>query len=76
MVDRVAARIVVIYSVDKGWQLEHIYVKSEFLHEDYLYEKPVYIREAARSDGTYKHGKPVGILILTYMGTRQGHITT
>lgn len=43
--------------------LEHLDVRSAFLHEDYLYEKPVYIREAAKADGTYKHGRTIGFLI-------------
>lgn len=43
MVDRIAARMVISYSVDQGWTPEHLDVKSSFLHEDYLYDNPVYI---------------------------------
>lgn len=72
MVDRIAARMVVRYTVDKGWHIDHIDVKSAFLHGDYLYNKSVYIREVARSDRTYKHGKTVRILILNLYGNPTG----
>lgn len=62
------ARMVVSYSVDKGWTLEHIDMKSAFLYGEYKYSKPVIIREAARSDGTYKYGNTVGVLMRNLFG--------
>lgn len=70
MVDRVAARMVINYCLDKGWTLENIDTKSAFLHEDHLYHKPVYIREPA--DGTYKHGKTMGIQKWNFHGSPSG----
>lgn len=54
MVDNMAARIVISHSVEYDWQLEHLDVKSAFLHEDYRYGKPLYLREMARADGLYR----------------------
>lgn len=72
MVDSIAARMVISYSVDRGWKLEHLDVQSEFLYEDYFYGKPVYIREASRADGTYKNGKTVGMLKRNLYGNPSG----
>lgn len=72
MVDRIAARMIISYSADRGWKLEHLDVKSAFLHEDYGYHKPVYIKEPARADGRYKHGRTVGILIRNLCGNPSG----
>lgn len=72
MVDCIAARMVIGYSVDKGWTLEHIDVKSALLHEDYMYHKPVNMREDAREDGPYNHGKTIGILIWSLYGNTSG----
>lgn len=41
MVDRMAARTVLVHSVEHGWNLEHLDVKSAFLHEEYRFGKPV-----------------------------------
>lgn len=53
IVDRMAAWMVISHSFERGWSLEHLDVRSEFLHEEYRYGKPVYIREMPRADGTY-----------------------
>lgn len=63
MVDLIAVLMVISYTVNKVWTLEHFDVKSAFLHENHLYHKPVCIREAARAYGTFKNGKTIGILI-------------
>lgn len=68
MVDKMAARMVIGHNVVYGWQLEHLDVKSAFLHAEYRYGKPVYLREMARADGTFRHGKTVGILMLNLYG--------
>lgn len=72
MVDRIAARMVICHNFQHGWWLEHFDVKSAFLHEKYRYHKPVYIREMARADGSYKHGNTVGILRLNLYGNPSG----
>lgn len=72
MVDRIAARMIISYSVGQRRTLEHLDVRSAFLHEDYTYEKPVYIREAARADGTFKNGKMVGIPVRNLYGNPSG----
>lgn len=68
MVDKMAARMILTHNVEHGWHLEHLDVKSAFLHEKYRYGKPVYLREMARTDGTYKHGNTIGILRLNIYG--------
>lgn len=72
MVDRMAGRMVISHSVEQGWQLEHLDVRSAFLHEEYKYGKPVYIRETPRAGGTYKHGETIGILRLNLYGSPSG----
>lgn len=73
----VAARIVLSPSVRKncifeGWLLEHFDIRNAFLHERYAYHRPVYIKEMARSDGTYKHGITVWIQQFNLYGNQTG----
>lgn len=42
--------------------MEHIDIKGAFLHDIYGYHNPVYIKEMARVDGSYKHGGTINIL--------------
>lgn len=72
MVDRIAARMVISHNVENGWVLEHLDVKSAFLHEKYRYRKPVWVREMARADGSYKHGRTIGLLKLNLYGNPSG----
>lgn len=72
MVVRVAARMVASHSVKEGWHVGHFDMTSAFLHEEYKYPKPVYIREMAREDGFYKHGNTVGVLMLNLYGNPSG----
>lgn len=72
MVDRMAARMVIAHSVEHGWRLEHLDVRSAFLHEEYRYGKPVYVREMPRADGSYKHGGTIGLLRLNLYGNPSG----
>lgn len=64
MVNRVAVRIVLKYSVQNGWLLEHMDIHSAFINERYKFEQPVYIMKPPRADGSYKHGRTTGILEL------------
>lgn len=72
MVDRMAVRMVIAHSVENGWTLEHVDVRSAFLHEEYKYVKPVCIKEMPRADGTFKHGGTVGFLRLNLYGNPSG----
>lgn len=72
MVDRVAARMVIAHVVKNGWTLEHMDIHSAFINEKYKYTKPVYIREPARADGSFKYGKTTGILELNLYGNPSG----
>lgn len=72
MVERMAVRIVIRYSIEGNWILEHMDVTSEFLHEMYRFHKPVYVREMARADGKYKHGNTIGILVKNLYGNPPG----
>ena len=69
MVERAAARMVIIHSVNYRWKLEHFDIKSSFLQEKIRFAQPVYLKEMTRADVTYKHGKTVGRLIQNIYGT-------
>lgn len=72
MVDRCATRMFVVHSVEKGWPMERFDIHSAFLHENYGYKKQVLIREMAKANGTFKHGKKVGILVKNQYGNPSG----
>lgn len=62
MIDRVSVRMII------GWTLEHFDITSAFLHERYKFHKPVYIKETASVDGTYKHVNTIVKLVLNLYG--------
>lgn len=72
MVHRGAARMAIRWRVDRGWTLEHIDVKRNFLNEEYAYYKPFFIREGARAYGTYRDGKTIGIILRNLYGNPSG----
>lgn len=41
MVQRIAARMVISHSIQNDWILEHLDIKSAFLHEDYKLDQRV-----------------------------------
>lgn len=72
MVDKMAARMVISHNVEHGWILDHLDVKSGFLHETYRYSNPDYVRELVMANGSYKHGNTVGVLHLNLYGNLSG----
>lgn len=67
-----AVRMVIAYKIENGWTLMVLNVKNAIFHETYKYPSPLFIREAPRDDGTYKHGWTIGFLILNLYGNRSG----
>lgn len=72
VMDRIAALLVICYSVERGWALEHFDIKSAFLHEIYKHQKPVNIKEMPRADGIYKNGNTIAVLELNLYGNPTG----
>lgn len=72
LMDRMAARMILSHCFDHGWVLEHLDVKSTFLHEEYKYKNQVFIREPQRADGTYKHGNTIEVLRQNLYGNPSG----
>lgn len=66
MVENMATRIGLSHSVENGWKLGHLDVKSAFLNEEYRCSEPVYLPEIARADDSYLHGITVGVLRLNF----------
>lgn len=62
MIGRMAARMVITYSVEKAYILEHKASKSSTLHDKYRHTKPVYRREMAGADGLYSLVGTIGTL--------------
>lgn len=72
MVGRVAFHMVNSHNAENCWILEHFDIRSAFLHERHKYHHPLYIREPARADGTYKHEKTIVIMQLNLYGNPSG----
>lgn len=53
--DQIAVRMEIANNVEMTWKTEHFDTKIAFLHEEYKYEKAVYIKDIEHSEGNYKH---------------------
>ena len=56
-------------SAAKKWNIEHFDITAAYLHELYQHDKPIYIRQHPRFDGTLKHNCKSGILQRNLYGT-------
>lgn len=55
-------------NVEMTWKTEHFDTKIAFLHEEYKYEKAVYIKDIEHSEGNYKHWQTIGLPNLILYG--------
>ena len=73
--ERPTVRILFCLAAAQGLSIEQFDIHSAFLHEPYTYDRPVYIRQYPRFDGSLKHPGTLGILQGNLYGTPPaGHI--
>lgn len=72
MADKSTIRILISIAADRQWPVEHIDMKSAYLHTVFKFLQDVHVREPPRADGTYKYGKITGKLVRNIYGGKYG----
>ena len=73
MTDKSSVRLLFAIAAAHNLLIEHIDIEAANLHEDFDHsgEKPFYVRQHPRFDGTYKHECKGGKLVKNLYGTRK-----
>lgn len=72
MADKSTMRLLISIAADRKWPIEHMDMKSAYIHTLFRYLQSVYLREPPRSNGKYKHGKTTGRLVRNIYGGKSG----
>lgn len=70
MADKSTIRLLISIAADRQWPVEHMDMKSAYIHTLFQYIKSVHVREPSRSKGHYKHGKTTGRLMRNIYGDK------
>lgn len=69
MADKTTIRLLFALAAANGLHMEHLDITWAYLHEKYEHDKPVYIWQPPRFDGSYKHPVAAGRLFGIIYGT-------
>lgn len=69
-VENSTARLLFAIAAEHGWPIEHFYNPKAYVCEPAMYGKEIYVRELARSDGNYAHGKSIRWLVKNLWGRK------
>lgn len=61
--DRTTQRMLIAMHASQQLPLEHFDIKSAYLHEQYQHEKPIYVKQMSKFNGTFRHAGPYGKLV-------------
>lgn len=53
--DRTTQRMLIALHATHKLPLEHFDIKSAYLHEKYQHDRPIYVKQMQRFDGSHKH---------------------
>lgn len=69
MAEKASVLLLLALAAAKGLHMEHIDITGAYRHEQYCHDKPVFIWQPQRFDGTYKHPHKSGELKGNIYGT-------
>lgn len=66
--DMSSERILLAMEVRNEWTIENMEIVNEYVHEDAMYEKPVFVKEKEKEKGQYVNRGTIGVLRKTLWG--------
>lgn len=72
MAERSTVRALFAVATKNNEEIEHLDMKSAYIHTDFMFNKKLYFKEPPRENGQYKHGGTVGVLKKNIYGGKIG----
>lgn len=74
MASMATVRLLIGFKAKLGLHMEHFEITATYVHEAFGYKSSFFVKEMRRSDGSYLHGRMVGLLRGNMFGGKSSRI--
>lgn len=68
--EKSSARLLFAVAAQMKCSIEQFDITNAYVHEKFAFIKKMYVREHARTNGSFKHGKNIGLLFKNLWGKK------